>query len=157
MSFQISGLPVQPFTALFSLSDTELASRDIVRRTVEENPGYPCRVSLRDAAVGETVLLLNYTHLDVASPYRSSHAIYVRQDADAAQLAPDEIPEVLTRRLLSVRAFDASGMMVAAEVVEGRELASAIEQLFSDPRAAYLHAHNAKPGCFAARIDRYAA
>jgi hypothetical protein len=154
MSFHISGLAAESFAPLFELSDAELASRNIVRRVVDTNPGFPCRVSLRDAAVGETVLLLNYEHLNVATPYRSSHAIFVRQDAQEARLAPGEIPDVLRLRLLSVRAFDHEGMMVGAEVVQGRELESTIAQLFSNPQAAYLHAHNAKPGCFAAHIHR---
>ena len=154
MSFHISGLAAESFAPLFELSDAELASRSIVRRVADTSPGFPCRVSLRDAAVGETLLLLNYEHLSVATPYRSSHAIFVRQNAQEAKLAPGEIPDVLRLRLLSVRAFDHEGMMVGAEVVQGRELESTIAQLFGNPQAAYLHAHNAKPGCFAAHIHR---
>jgi len=154
MSFHISGLAAESFAPLFELSDAELASRSIVRRVADTSSGFPCRVSLRDAAVGETLLLLNYEHLSVATPYRSSHAIFVRQNAQEAKLAPGEIPDVLRVRLLSVRAFDHEGMMVGAEVVQGRELESTIAQLFANPQAAYLHAHNAKPGCFAAHIHR---
>jgi hypothetical protein len=153
MSFRISGLPLARFEPLFALSDAELASRGIIRRVVEE-PGAPCRVSMRDAEPGETVLLLNYEHQPAASPFRSSHAIYVRQAARETYESVDEIPEVLRRRILSVRAFDGDGMMVDADVVDGREVETVVERLLGDSRVVYLHAHYAKPGCFAARIDR---
>lgn len=154
MDFQISGLPLAGFKPLFALPDTELARRDIVRRIVDERPGFPCRVSLRDADLGERVLLLNFEHLAVATPYRSRHAIYVRENAIEAQLKVNEVPQVLAIRLLSVRAFDSAGMMRVADVVQGKDVAPVIEQMLADPSVAYLHAHNAKAGCFAARIDR---
>jgi Protein of unknown function (DUF1203) len=154
MAFLISGLPVAPFAPLFELPDQSLATRGIIRRTADKRPGFPCRVSLRDADIGESVLLLNYEHLRVPSPYRSRHAIYVREHATEYQPKIDEIPEVLQIRLLSVRAFDNSGMMVNADVVDGVELASVIHRYFEDQRTEYIHLHNAKPGCFAARVDR---
>jgi hypothetical protein len=154
MPFQISGLPIAQFMPLFALSDAELRARQIVRCVASEYPGFPCRVSLRDAAVGERVLLLNYEHLAVSSPYRSRYAIYVRENAEPARLAVDEVPEVLTRRLLSVRGFDDEGMLLAADVVQGEHLARAIDALLSPSAVCYLHVHNAKHGCFAARVDR---
>jgi uncharacterized protein DUF1203 len=154
MHFQVSGLPLAPFAPLFTLTDAELAERDIVRRVATKRPGYPCRVSLCDAEPGERLLLLNYEHLPVASPYRSSHAIYVRENAVEVKLDIDEIPKVLESRLLSLRAFDAAGMMQGADVVQGHEARPVIETMLSDPSIAYIHVHNAKPGCYAARIDR---
>lgn len=154
MSFRIQGLPVAPFTELFGLSEEELTARGVVRRVADRSPGFPCRVSLQDAVPGENVLLLNYEHLPVASPYRSRHAIYVREYAEEYRPEVNEVPEVLGSRLLSVRAFDASGMMVDADVVAGMEAARLIEQQFANPAVAYLHLHNAKPGCFAAQAIR---
>jgi hypothetical protein len=154
MNFQISGLPVAPFAPLFGLSDAELAKHAIVRHTADKSPGFPCRVSLRDAAPGETLLLLNYEHLAVASPYRSSHAIYVREHAEEAHVAVNEVPEVLRRRLLSLRAFDKQGMMLDADVADGRDIEPLIERMLELREVDYLHVHNAKPGCFAARVDR---
>lgn len=154
MDFQISALPLAPFAPLFALSDAQLADRGVVRKVVEESPGTPCRVSLQDAAPGETVLLLNYEHLPVSSPYRATHAIFVRERAVEAKPKVNEVPDVLARRLLSLRAYDSKGMMLNADVVQGREIRPAIEAMFADPNVDYIHAHNAKPGCFAARIDR---
>ncbi len=154
MRFQVSGLAVEPFAPLFELSDAELATRDIVRRTADKSPGFPCRVSLVDAVPGETLLLLNYEHLALASPYRSRHAIYVREKAIQATVAPGVVPEVLRRRLLSVRAFDGHGMMLDADVVDGREVDGVLASMLAQPGVEFLHVHNAKPGCFAARVDR---
>jgi hypothetical protein len=154
MSFKISGLPAAEFASLFALSETELATRKALRLVADRRPGFPCRVSLCDANQGETVLLLNYEHLSDATPYQSRHAIFVRENATDAQLAVDEVPEVLATRLLSLRAFDGAGMMIDADVVHGSKLAPAIRRLFGTCRTEYLHVHNAKPGCFAARVDR---
>jgi hypothetical protein len=154
MGFQIKGLPAAAFTPLFNLSDKELAAHQAVRVTADRQPGFPCRVSLRDARAGETLLLLNYEHLPVATPYRSRHAIYVRENAVEAHLGVDEIPEVLHTRLLSLRSFDDAGMMIDADVAQGHALVPAIERMFESHRAQYLHVHNAKAGCFAARIER---
>lgn len=154
MNFRISGLPLAEFAPLFSLSDAELAKRNIVRRVADGPRGFPCRVSLQDAAPGESLLLLNYEHQAAATPYRSSHAIYVRENASEATPAVNEIPMVLRTRLLSVRAFDASGFMTQADVVDGEALAPVIARLFAEPDVLYLHLHNAKPGCYAARVDR---
>ena len=152
--FQVKALPAAPFRALFGLNAAELAARQIVRVTADRLPGFPCRVSLRDADPGETLLLLNYTHQEAATPYRASHAIYVREQAEQAMPAPGEVPEVLRRRVLSVRAFDAQGMMLDADLADGRDLESAVQRFFENPGVAYLHLHNAKPGCYAARVDR---
>jgi hypothetical protein len=154
MNFRIQGLPVAPFAPLFGMDETELAARGVVRRIVDERVGFPCRVSLRDAEPGETVLLLNYEHMPVPGPYRSSHAIYVRENAQEYRPEVNEIPEVLASRLLSVRAFDASGMMVEADVVAGVVAGRLIEQQLANPTVAYLHLHNAKPGCYAAQAVR---
>ncbi|HEV7432073.1 MAG TPA: DUF1203 domain-containing protein [Steroidobacteraceae bacterium] len=154
MSFRIQGLPVAAFAPLFGMGEAELSSRGVVRRVADKRPGFPCRVSLRDAQPGESVLLLNYEHLPVSGPYRSRHAVYVREYAHEYIPEVNEIPEVISSRLLSVRAFDASGMMVDADVVAGDALAPVLDCLLADPEVAYLHLHNAKPGCFAARVVR---
>jgi Protein of unknown function (DUF1203) len=154
MSFRISALPTARFKPLFALSDEELATRGAMRRIVDKCPGFPCRVSLVDAQVGEVVLLTNYEHQTASSPYRASHAIFVRENAREARPEVGEVPQVLRSRLLSVRGFDEKGMMIDADVVDGREIEPAIERLLANARISYLHLHNAKPGCYAARVDR---
>jgi hypothetical protein len=124
------------------------------RVVVDEKPGFPCRVSLADAEVGETVLLLPFTHHDVPSPYRASGPIYVRGGVKAASPAVDEIPEMLRHRLLSVRGYDRGAMLIAAEVVNGTELEATIRGLFASEAVGYLHVHNARPGCFNCRVVR---
>jgi hypothetical protein len=154
MSFRITGLPAEDFAPLFDLSDAELAARGAVRRVAEQRtPGTPCRISLTDAQAGEELLLVNYEHHSVASPYRMRFAVFVRKGEERYD-AVDRVPEQLRLRTLAVRSFDADAMMVDRELVDGRELEGAIARLFADERAAYLHVHFAAPGCYAARVDR---
>lgn len=154
MSFRITGLPAEDFAHLFALSDEELAARGAVRRSADaRTPGYPCRVSLTDSRPGDELLLVNYEHHPVRSPYRMRFAVYVRKGEETYD-AIGEVPEQLRIRTLAVRAFDADAMMVGWELIDGHQLEAAVERLFADPRAAYLHVHYAAPGCYAARIDR---
>lgn len=154
MSFQITPLPAEQFTHLFKLSDAELAAQQACRQVVASKPGTPCRVSMEDAEVGETVILLNYTHQSHESPYRSSHAIFVRENAKQAQIQPNEVPEVIRSRVISVRYFDQNHMMINADVIPGKEVADRLAKAFEDKDVAYVHLHNAKPGCFAASVHR---
>jgi hypothetical protein len=154
MTFLVTALPLAPFSQLFTLSDEALATHGAVRRSADRRPGFPCRVSLRDAEPGETVLLVNYEHQPARSPFRSTYAIYVRRDATQAHPRPGEVPDMLRSRLLSVRAFDDAGMLLDADVVEGRVVEPALERLLAAPSAAYVHVHFARPGCYAARVDR---
>ena len=154
MPFRITGLPADRFAHLFAMSDDDLKAHGAVRRIADgRTPGYPCRVSLADSEPGDELLLVNYEHHDVDSPYRMRFAIYVRK-RDATYDAVDQVPEQLRSRTLAVRAFDADAMMVGRELVEGGELEAAIARLFAEPEAAYLHIHFAAPGCYAARVDR---
>jgi len=153
MSFRITGLPAADFAAWFTLNEVELTLRRARRCVVDAPHAFPCRISLTDAEVGDEVLLINHEHLAVDSPYRSRHAIYIRA-GEATYDAVNQVPDMLRRRLLSLRAFDGAGMMTDCDVVEGRDLEMAIARLLADQQAAYLHAHFARPGCYAARIDR---
>ena len=151
MTFRITGLPAEDFSHLFALSDAELAAQGAVRRTAD-GP-YPCRVSLTDASPGDELILVNYEHHAVDSPYRMRFAIYVRKGEQTYDKV-DAVPQQLRTRTLAARSFDTDGMMVDRELVEGAALEGAIERLFADPRAAYLHIHFAAPGCYAARVER---
>ena len=154
MSFRIQGLPAEQFAPLFALSDEELAARGAVRRIADDRkPGAPCRVSLTDAKSGDELILANYEHHPVDSPYRMRFAIYVRKGEETYD-AIDEVPEQLRLRKLAVRAWDADAMMVGCELVDGRELESAIDRLFANPKADYLHVHFAAAGCYAAKVER---
>lgn len=154
MSFVVTGLPLEPFVALFGLDEAALSAAGVIRMTADAKPGFPCRITLEDAEPGETLLLLNHEHLAVDTPYRARHAIFVRESALAPARVEDTLPSALAGRLLAIRAYDADGMMIDAEVIEGEDAAPLIERFFENPKAAYLHAHNARRGCFAARIDR---
>lgn len=155
MSFVIRGLSPAPFLPLFALDAAALAARNIRRVVADADRGFPCRLSLEDAKRGETLLLLPWRHHDVAGPYRASGPIYVREAA--AHGAPasfqDALPFAFTHRLLSLRAYDGDGMMRGAEVVQGEDAEPELKRLLAMPGVAYLHIHNARPGCYAARVD----
>lgn len=151
MSFRITGLPADTFSHLFAMSDKELQQHGAVRRTADGS--YPCRISLTDSEPGDELILTNYEHHAVDSPYRMRFAIYVRRGEETYDRV-DAVPEQLRKRTLAVRAFDTDGMMIGRELAEGTALEAAITRQFADPRAAYLHLHYAAPGCYAARVDR---
>ena len=152
MAYRIRGLDPTPFEALFALSDDELEEKGMRRMTVTNNR-FPCRVSLVDRDVGEQVILLNHTSHDVANPYRASHAIFVAEGAEQAEYI-DEVPPVFEPRVLSLRGFDADGMMADALVTQPGEADAGIRKLFDNPGIVAIHAHNAARGCFSAKIER---
>lgn len=154
MDFRITGLDADLFRPLFGLPDDELARRGARRYVANIAPGFPDRVELRDAEPGESLILVNHMHLAVDTPYRASHAVFVLENAAETFDRVNTVPPALRARLLSLRAFDAEHMMVDADVVHGREAEPVIERLLALPRTAYVHAHYAKAGCYAARVER---
>lgn len=154
MTYRITGLARDKFAPLFELGDTALAERGAVRVTANADRGFPCRVSLEDAKAGETLILLNHVSHDVATPFRASHAIYVRESAAEADVPADQVPAVLDTRTISLRGFDTAGMLRNALIALPGETDARIREMFAEAEIAYIHAHNAAPGCFAARVER---
>ena len=150
--FRLLGLDPAPFGSLFDLPEAELRARGI--RRVRADAGFPCRVSLVDARQGEELLLLPFPHHDVDSPYRSAGPIYVRRDARAAKLEPDEVPAYVARRLMSLRAYDRDAMMLRAEVLDGTQVGARLHEWFADQAIDYVHLHNARPGCYSCMAVR---
>lgn len=154
MSFRIRGLDPAPFAHLFGLPDKDLAALGVTRHVADAKPGYPDRIAVRDVEIGETVLLLNYEHQPAKTAYRASHAIFIREGAERAFDDVGVVPDVIRVRPISLRAFSEAGEMLDADLVDGAAIAPVIERFFANPDVAYLHAHYAKRGCYAARIDR---
>ena len=153
LSFRILGLDPAPFRPLYGLPDAALAALGVERHVADAKSGYPDRVELRDAEPGERVLLLNHTHQPAGTPYRASHAIFVREGAELTYDEIGVVPEPLRLRLISLRGFDAGHRMVDADVIDGQALEGAIGRFFANPLVRYLQAHFAKRGCYAARIE----
>ena len=154
MTYKITGLEPSQFAHLIGLSDEELAAHGAVRMIADTKPGFPCRVMLDDADVGEALLLVNHVSHDGNNPYRASHAIFVSESAGQAAVYQDEIPPALERRVLSLRAFDEDGMMVDAALAQPGEADEAVRRLLANEWVDHIDAHNATRGCFAARVDR---
>jgi hypothetical protein len=150
MPYRISGLDPTPF------ADAEaLIGIGAIRVKATQQPGFPCRVTLEDAAPGESLLLVNHVSHDVATPFRSSYAIYVRENAGTAATYVDTAPPFLDHRTLGLRGFDEAGMLQAARVAEPGEADAAIDAMMADRAIAYVDIHNAGAGCFLARAERY--
>jgi hypothetical protein len=153
MAYRIEGLAPEAFESLFGMMDGELAARGAMR-IVADAPGYPCRVSLEEAAAGEELMLLNHVSHDVAGPFRTTYAIYVRREAQAAPCFIDEAPPLLDSRTLGLRGFGADGLLKSASLAMPGEADARIRELLEDHRIDTIHAHNAAYGCFLARIER---
>lgn len=154
MTFLVQALSPEPFAPLFALDEAALAARQARLVVADESPGYPCRVSLADAALGTRLLLVHFEHQPADTPYRASHAIFVREGAARATPEPGEVPDALASRLLSVRAFGPDHFLRDADVIDGTGLAALADRLLDDRGTAYLHVHHARQGCYAARVER---
>lgn len=154
IQFRLQALQDTLFEKFLDMDEPQLLAHRARWLRVDAWPGYPCRVSLVDAGIGERVLALAFTHHAVASPYRASGPIFVREGAVTATPGINEIPLMFRHRLLAVRAYDAGNCMIAADLVEGGELEQAIEKQFTEARADYLHLHNAGPGCYNCAVVR---
>lgn len=154
MSYRVTGLSPEPFRHLFGLPDAELAAHNAKRYVVDAKPGFPDRIELRDLDPGETCLLVNHEHQPAHSPYRASHAVFIREGAEATASVVGEIPTPLRARTISLRAFDSQGMMLHGDLAEGDDIERVIITMLNDPAVETIHAHYAKRGCYAARIDR---
>lgn len=154
MTFRLSGIDPAPFEPLFALDDDALARLGARRCIADSDYGYPCRVSLEDARPGDELLLLSWEHQPAASPYRASGPVFVRRGAKRAVLPPGVVPPYVSRRLISLRAYDRAHMMVGAAVREGADAVRELERMFADPAVAYVHLHNAKRGCFSCLAER---
>jgi hypothetical protein len=154
MAFRITGLAPEPFQSLYGLPDQDLASFGVKRYIVDSNPGFPDRIEMKDAELGQSVLLLNHVCQPAKTPYRASHAIFIREWATQAYDAVDQVPESMRIRLLSLRAFNDDGMMLDADVADGMVMEPVVTRMFANPEVSYIHVHNAKQGCYSGRIDR---
>lgn len=154
MTYSIRGLARERFAPLFGLDDAALAAAG-ARRVIADGHGFPCRVSLENAAPGETLILLNHVSNDGDGPYRTAHAIFVREAASAAASYVGRTPPLFAGRMLSLRGFTAGGDLAEARLAAPGEHERIIGELFCNRQVDHIDAHNAAPGCFAARIERY--
>lgn len=153
-SFRLVGLPYESFAPLFELDKEELAARGMRRVIADGTPSHPCRVSLRDSSPGEELLLLTYAHQPARSPYNASGPIFVRKGAERRIEPPGRVPDYITRRLISVRAYDKENLIVDADVCAGGDVGGVIGRFFARSDVAYLHLHNARRGCFSCVVER---
>lgn len=154
MNFICKGLDDSQFEHLYGLNDTKLKEKGVVTYIADSNPGFPCRVTLKDVHPGERLLLLNYIHLNVDSPYRASHAIFIKDGGSTENCAINEVPETVANRPVSIRGYDNQHMMIEANAVEGLESKKCIQIMLNNNNVAYIQIHTAKRGCFLTNVER---
>jgi len=154
MNFQVRAIDSKLFAHYFEMSDSELTKIQATRIKVDEKPGYPCRISLQEANIGEIIIALPYMHHNVNSPYKASGPIFIRMNVKTTKLEVNEIPEILQKRLLSIRAYNSQNMMIDATLSQGKNLKTNIKKLFQNSITQYIHIHNANPGCFNCYVER---
>ena len=154
INFQVIGIQAEEIQSLLNLKESNLDKLNIRKMIVDENPGYPCRLSLEDARIGEEVLLFNYEHHKVNSPYQASGPVFVRIAAKAANLQQNELPIMLYHRLLSLRIYNKEAMMIDARTIQGEQLKDTIQAVFLNDKAQYIQVHNSSPGCYNCQINR---
>ena len=152
-NFKIKAIE-EDFNDLFLLTDSELSKRGATKMIVDTFPGFPCRVSLEDAQIGEEVILLPYQHHKTSSPYQASGPIFIRKNVQKAQLKANKIPKFLNLRYLSLRGYDKTGIMIEATACKGDKLKEALNELFNNQAITYIHIHNARPGCYNCVAER---
>lgn len=155
MAFIIQGLDPSLFGSVLDQKQVGAQDTSAPYYEVDENPGFPCRITLDDASIGQKVALVSYPHHQANTPYAQSGPIFVScGDAKLGRFV-DTIPPALARRKLSLRAYDKDGMMVDAALVDGAAAKPVILSLLSNPSITKIDAHNAIRGCFAAHIVRH--
>lgn len=155
MTYAIAGLPAQQFARYFAMDDAELAAHRARRVTATSAFGFPCRVSLRDAGIGDELLLIHHVNHTVENPYRNAFAIYVRRAASEAARFVDETPPVFAGRPMALRGYTADGELHGARLAIPGEADNTLRAMLDGPQIAYIDAHNAAHGCFAARAVRH--
>lgn len=154
MNYIVEGLSPEPFQHLFGMTDEALEQHNVKRCVCNKEHSFPDRVSMRDLDIGETALLLNHTSMDKETPYKASHAIFIKEELQSPYKAENEIPDVMYRRMLSLRAFDKDGMIIHAGLASGDDIEQTIKTMLLDPEVEHIDAHNAGRGCFSGRISR---
>lgn len=152
--FRIRGLEKSEFQYINDLTDEELINYGIVKLVADTSPGYPCRISLEDADIGETVYLFNYNHHTANSPYQGNGAIFIRKNAETSKISVNTIPDQVLHRKLSMRGYDKRGMMLKCKLIDGIDTKSCIIDFFNNEEIEYIHIHNAVPGCYSCLVER---
>ena len=157
MTYQINGLSPRLAKPFESVNDAKLATLGAVRMVATSKPGFPCRISLTNAEVGEEIILFHHISHDVDSPYRSAYAIFIRTGLTEAAHYTDEVPPIFQDRNLGMRAFGKDAMLKTAILSLPGNADKSIRELFELDEVAYIDVHNAAYGCFAARVERFEA
>jgi hypothetical protein len=140
--------PIDPSAA------NQLRANGGVRYIADSVPGYPCRQCLQDADIGEALILVSHDPFTTDSPYRSASPIFLHETPCTPPANLHELPNQLTVRQLSVRAFDGDTLIRDAAVIDGIDLDTQLRRFFDDSDTSFVEIHNASRGCWATTVRR---
>lgn len=125
-----------------------------------EDGGFPCRVCLRYAAPGESVLLGSYNLPKPQGLYWTPSPIFVHAEPCTPYQGTDELPDIIRRNaLVSVRVYDAEGMVLydLGQVSDGGQADVPLARALADARTSFVNIHTARPGCLLSRVEKITA
>ena len=107
---------------------------------------------MRDAEIGESLILVNHITINGQTPYAASHAIFILEGAEKTLLCFKRNSEGNASQAFVFTGFDHDNIIVDATLAEGDSIKFDIQKLFQLPQVEKIHAHYALRGCFAAEI-----
>lgn len=117
--------------------------------------GYCCRHCLKPIPSYAPMLLVAHRPFPALQPYAEVGPLFICASQCEAG-GGINMPEIMTSPDYIVRGYSAddriiygTGSVVATEAIPVRA-----EELFGDPRVAYLHVRSARNNCYQCRIDR---
>ncbi|MEV4535312.1 DUF1203 domain-containing protein [Asanoa sp. NPDC049518] len=140
-----------------TLSGVRTSGRDVSGHPVEPvvaTGGEPLRCCLRDASVGESLILFGYEPVLPASPYREIGPVFAHAAVCSTGPAAGYPADWRGRRQV-LRAYDARGWIhPATRVHDGTDPEAAIAEIFADPSVVQVHSRNIAYGCYMFAVTR---
>ena len=124
-------------------------------RKLSDGGGNPCRHCLKMIPEGAGMLVLAHRPFPALQPYAEVGPIFLCADACVAG-GGEAVPEMLASSDYMVRGYGTDDRIVygTGGVVATGAIPARAEELFKDPRVAYLHVRSARNNCYQCRIDR---
>ncbi|MBL9045998.1 MAG: DUF1203 domain-containing protein [Tabrizicola sp.] len=131
------------------------ANGQVPERVVSDGGGNPCRHCLQMVPKGAEMLILAHRPFPAPQPYAELGPIFLCADS-CGRGGGEARPEALGSPDYIVRGYGADDRIVygTGGVVATGAIPTRAEELFADPRVAYLHVRSARNNCYQCRIDR---
>jgi len=127
----------------------------LIVTVVDSAGGTPLRCCLREANIGERVVLIAYQPATVGGPYAEVGPVFIHAEACEGYTDAHRYPDSFRQRRQLLRAYDADGRIVDAMIAQnGDEAEGGCAAFFARPDVAYIHSRNVLYGCYMFTIRR---